>query len=246
MVIGRKSVVAIGVATFVIGLLVMFPARVAYQWVQVPGVSVSGISGTLWSGTASEASINNAYMRDVSWQNEPLQLLGARLGYAVSASPPSGFLQANVSVSIGGATEVSDLRAALPLSWLSNGIGLSQLEGTANLSFERFELEDGLPIAADGEVQVNNLRSTLLGPDTLGNYSAKFFTQADQVSASIEDLDAIVDLAGVLQISRDRTFVFEGKVKSTAETPQNLRQQLQRFYPPNDRDQHEIRLEGTL
>ena len=75
---------------------------------------------------------------------------------------------------------------------------------------------------------------------------AEFFTDEEAVVASIEDVNGVFDLAGSLTISADRNYQFVGKVAATDKTSAKLRQQLRFLGSPNDRGQHDIRLEGQL
>lgn len=236
----------LAVAVFVVGILANFPARVAYRWLQTPEFMMNGIDGSVWNGGAAEMSINGVYLRDVRWDNHLSKLFLAQVSYDIEASPPTGFMRSTVSLHAGGKVSVADTRAAIPLSWIANDIGLRGLQGTANVTMERLELLDGLPIAADGEVQLLDVQVPIVSRDSLGSFGARVFTQNEGISASVEDLDAIVDLAGSFELTADRSFEFIGKIVTTSATPANLAQQLRQFYPANERGQHEVRLEGTL
>lgn len=64
--------------------------------------------------------------------------------------------------------------------------------------------------------------------------------------ASVEDTDAIVDLAGSLSVSADRTYRFLAQVAPKSTTPEDLREQMRFLGTPNERGQYELRLEGQL
>ena len=64
--------------------------------------------------------------------------------------------------------------------------------------------------------------------------------------ASVEDTDAVVDLAGTLEIRPDRNYQFIGLIAPKATTPARLRQQMQFLGTANERGQYELRLEGAL
>jgi len=54
------------------------------------------------------------------------------------------------------------------------------------------------------------------------------------------------DLAGSLTVSADRNYQFIGKVAATDSTSDKLKRQLRYLGMPNERGQHDIRLEGQL
>ena len=161
-------------------------------------------------------------------------------------SPVSGFVDSNVSVGLGGSVTLTDLNAALPLELFADISGIRGLQGNGSFQFERLEIVDGLAVVASGVMQVGDLIVPIVGRDSLGGYQAEFFTQNNGISASIEDTDGVLDLAGSLQIKTDRSFEFIAQVVVKPETPESVRRQL-RFLPPaNDRGQQELRLAGIL
>ncbi len=246
MIGSRRGLITTGVIVFGVALLILFPARVALKWFAPPDLAISDIQGTLWNGSAGEASINGLYLRELSWSLHPLPIFTARLSYAVTAKPVSGFVESNASISLGGKVSLSELTAALPLELFATASGIRGLQGSATFKFDRVEIVDGLAVAADGVLQVANLVVPLLGGSSLGGYSADFHTQNNGIVASIEDTDGVVDLAGSLQIKTDRSFEFLSQVIVKPETPQSIRQQLKFLPPPDARGQQELRLEGVL
>jgi hypothetical protein len=120
------------------------------------------------------------------------------------------------------------------------------LDGTANLQFERLVFENGIPVAADGTLEIANLLAPLIHRSSVGGFRAEFFTQESGIIASVEDTDAVVELAGSLTVSPDRTYQFLAQVAPKSTTPANLREQMRFLGTPNERGQYEMRLEGQL
>jgi len=223
----------------------------AVQWFAPSEVTISDIRGSAWSGSASEASVAGIYVRDLQWEFSPLPLLTGVFSYRVSATPVSGFIETDLGVGFSGAVILSDLRASsLPLELfaeaIAQAIGVGGIQGSGSLQFDQLEIVDGLAIVADGTLQVADLLVPNIGRDSLGGYKAEFFTQDDGISASIEDTDGVVDLAGSLQVRADRSYEFIAAVIALPQTPESVRRQLQRLPPANDRGQQELREEGIF
>ena len=136
MIRNRRGLITIAVVTFVVGLVILFPARVAYNWFAPPGVAVSNLSGTVWSGSAGEASINQLYLYDLSWRFKPSTLFSGGLGFQFEAKPVSGFVDGVVVAGFGGNLELRDLTASLPLDVLGAALQVSGLRGNASLQFD--------------------------------------------------------------------------------------------------------------
>jgi hypothetical protein len=203
--------------------------------------------GSVWSGNASEASIRGVYLRDLQWRVRPLNLLMAKLAYSVRGRFVSGFVEADIATSLSGALSVSNLSASLPLAELRAVLGMPGLRGNLSLRFSEVSVVDHLPVAADGEINIAQLVVPFIFRDALGNFKAEFFSEESAVVASLEDSDALIDLAGSLQLSADRSYRILGYIGVTENTPATLRQYLSTGLGPADaRGQHEFRLEGIL
>jgi general secretion pathway protein N len=242
----RSRFVIIGVITLLLGLLVTFPARVAHHWFTPVGVAISGIQGSIWRGHALEGEMGGIYVRNLNWRMRPWQLFTGELAYSVEADALSGFINGDVAIGVGGSASIRNLTASLSLRSVQSIVRMSGLDGTANLQFERLVFENGIPVAADGTLEVANLLAPLIHRSPVGGFRAEFFTQESGVMASVEDTDAIVDLAGSLSVSADRTYRFLAQVAPKSTTPEDLREQMRFLGTPNERGQYELRLEGQL
>jgi len=236
-----------GALACLIGIVTLVPARFVYHVAAPPELSLAGISGTVWSGRAEHASVAGLYLRGLEWQTQPLSLLTGKLTADVAAEPVAGFIEGRFSVSAGGKLGISDLTASLGLAALAEALQMGRIDGSANLQIEHLELEEGLPTAAVGRVEVANL----LVPDihrqaTLGGYRAEFFTQDSGIMASVEDTDGVFDVAGSFDIGADRSYRFIAKLSAKAAADESLTRQLRFLGTPDNNGQYELRLEGQL
>jgi len=241
-----RGLIGVGALTMLLALIILLPARVAIHWFLPAEILVSGVQGSIWHGGAAEASVDGTYLRNLRWDFRFLQLVTGELPYRVSATPVYGSLASDVSVGLDGTVFLADLTAELPLLLFAGVSGIKGLQGDATLAFERVEIVDGLAAVAKGRMELKNLIVPDFSSLSLGGYAVEFFTQNNGIAASIEDTDGVVDLAGSLQIRRDRSFDFVGQVIAKPDTPQALLQQLQQLPAVDDRGQRELRLEGIL
>jgi general secretion pathway protein N len=243
----RSRLLSLGLLVFLAGAILFFPARVGYDWFAPPELKLSGIRGSIWQGNASEASLHGVYLRELHWQIRPWQLLTATLAYSVKSKFASGFLEADVAAGAAGVLTVSNLSAAVPLAELQPVLGMPGIRGNLSVQVKALRIKDGLPIAADGDVTIAGLAVPFVYRDALGDFRAEFFTQDAAVVASLEEVDALIDLAGSLQISADRNYRLLGQLGVTDRTPVALRQYLgASLGTPDARGRHEFRLEGVL
>ena len=242
----RTRLVIAGFVTLIAGLIIFFPARVAYQWFAPPDIALAGISGSVWNGEANQAKAGIIYLQDLRWHIRALSLFSGKLAYRVEGSPPSGFVDGQLSVNLAGDISLTEVRGSVPLQLFEQPAGIRGLRGTVNIQFERLIIENGLPVAANGQLEVSNLVAPNIHRSSIGGYRAEFFTQDSGVVASVEDTDGLIDVAGSLQLSPDRSYRFVAQLAAKNNTPTNVRQQLQLLGSANERGQHELRLEGQL
>ncbi|MDH3416976.1 MAG: type II secretion system protein N, partial [Gammaproteobacteria bacterium] len=70
----RARLIVVACITLLVGLVVLFPARVAYRWLPAPAFDLAGISGSVWNGQASQMKSGSLYLQDLQWRIKPLSL----------------------------------------------------------------------------------------------------------------------------------------------------------------------------
>ena len=241
-----RHLILAGIATFVIGLIITFPARVAYQWFAPAELKLDGISGSIWRGTAAQGTAGGVYLADIEWSFRPLALLTGKLEFASSSKLASGFFDARVAVALGGNLTLSNVAAALTLDSLTAMLPLNGIEGDVSVQIEELVVENGLPVEVTGTINIANLVSRLLSPTRLGDYRVEFQTNDDGILGSVEAINGVLDLGGTIKLTRDRNYEFVGKVAAKPNAPLSITQQLQYLGSPDSQGRREFRIEGQL
>jgi len=242
----RRGLIIAGVLTLLLALVVLFPARVAFNWFAPPGVNLSGIDGTVWSGSASHMSVEGMYVSDIRWRAMPLKLITAKMAVAVSGKFASGFIETDLALGFGGDIYLTNLVGSFPVQSLERSIGMTGLRGVLNIQFKHLHFSDGSPVAANGTAEVSGLLIPLVSQTPMGDFRADFFTQGAGIGASVEDTDGVVELAGSLEIGDDGNYQFLGLLAAKPATPPQVKEQMRFLGSPNERGQYELRLEGQL
>ena len=240
----RKRLVTIGLSVGILGLFILFPARVAYHWFAPPQMMLSGISGTVWDGAAREATVDGFYLRDLDWRFRPLALLTGKLGFVVETKLASGFVEGELALGI-GTIRARNLKAQLPLQSI-DAVAAFGASGSLSADLAEIKVVDGLPAVADGTLQVAGLTLPYVQREPLGGFRAEMFTGDSGITASVEDTAAVLDFAGSLQLAFDGAYEFNAQIGPTDRTSPQLREQLRFVGPQNDRGQYEIRQNGRL
>jgi general secretion pathway protein N len=243
-----RGLLTVAVIVLVVGLVALFPARVAYNWLSPAEFSMSGINGTVWRGSADAADANGVLFRSVTWRFRPLRLFTGKLVYKIDGAPADGFIEGDIYIGIGRSIAVSgdNVRAALPLRMFENALNVPGLRGNASLQLERIKLLDGMPVELDGSLDIAELIVPVVNRGSIGGYRVEFFTAADGITASLEDTDGVLDIAGSLQLKSDRSYQLLAQVAAKVTAPTVLRNRIERLPAANDRGQRELRVEGSL
>ena len=243
----QRWLVIAGLLAFFMGALAIFPARVAYSWFAPSEVALAGIEGSIWHGSADHATISGVYVRNIEWTTRPFSLFLLRPSFNARGELMSGFVEGIFGVGLGNRIVMKDVSASVSLDSLAQSVSIPQLEGTANLRLDTLDIRDGLPVAATGTIEVADLFApTIYRSSPIGGYRAEFFTQEDGIVASVEDTDGIVEVAGSLTVSSDRSYVFLAAIAPKPGADEGLREQMRFLGTPDERGQYELRLEGTL
>ncbi|MGD8324401.1 MAG: type II secretion system protein N [Gammaproteobacteria bacterium] len=221
--------IALGLGAYLAFLISSFPAETALRWFAPQSVRTSNVSGTIWSGTAQLASVDDFAMRDLRWEIEPLPLLLARLGGAAQARMASGFADTRFSVSR-NRVRLTDLQLSTTLASLAPVLPVSGASGAMSVQFGALDLERVLadinsqqveilwPINANGTIRISDM---LVEPYAglgnqlipLGSYELEFSESSPSATtARVRDLGGPLEFNGLLRLTPSREYALEGQV----------------------------------
>lgn len=241
-----KRYIFAGLFVFVIVLLATFPARVAYNWFAPPDVQLNGVSGSIWNGTAVEGLAAGAYIQDIAWKLRPASVFSGQLAFETSSRPASGTLNADVAVSLDGSLTLSDVIGNVPLDLVHPALQQNGISGDVSLNFERVVIRNGVPTEVNGSIIVANFFMPDMSSARLGDYTAEFQTSDEGVMAIVDDLSGVLDIAGTLSLSRDRSYQLIGEVATRPGAPPSITDQLRYLGSPDARGFRPFRFEGSL
>lgn len=241
-----KRFVVAGLLVFVVVLVVTFPARIAYQWFAPPDIRLTGISGSVWNGGATEGLAAGAYVRNIRWRIKPMSLVSGKLAYTISSNPAAGTLLTDIAVSLDGTLTLSELSGNVPLDLAHPALQQNGIGGDVQFQFDSLVVRNGLPVAAAGSVTIANLYSTVLSAQPLGDYRADFQTIDTVISGTVADVSGVLDLDAVISLGPDRSYSLLGDVAARPDAPPSIEDQLRFLGSPDARGYRQFRFEGKL
>ena len=168
-----KRLLILGIAGFVIGLVASAPARLIC-YALPPSVSLEGVTGTVWKGSARQLVVNNIAAGNLNWSVFLPGVLRARLELGLDAQLPDGAVSGKVALGFGGFARLDDVKGSLPLAYLATDFPTGMLDGRVSLMIEQAELRDGWPTQIKGVVALGNLVQNIPAPMALGTFTATF------------------------------------------------------------------------
>jgi len=246
-VFSRRLLIAAAAAAFFLGLIVLFPARLAVAWFAPATFSAAGVQGTVWSGRAARATAAGIYLAPLSWEFRPAALLGGALGYHVDAQLPGGSVRGDLAVTVTGALRVADLQASVPLESVSRLMPVAQAEGRLRASIEHGRFSGGWPTDLVGTVSVEELVYRPAGSNSIGNYRVEFLpTEDDGLRGVLADGGGPLEVTGELTLTGERDYVLQGVVKARPGAPTALANSLRFLGSADAGGRREFSLAGRL
>lgn len=242
----RKLLVLVGIATFLIGACLKFPARVAYDWFAPNSLQLSGIDGSPWHGEAAAGTANDLYFTRLKWAFKPLALITGKLSFQISVDTSAGPISTSVGIGLGGTLSMSDLQGRLSLDALHPALHANRIDGILNIQLQSLVLQNGWPSEVNGRIDIGNLFAGALGSTPLGNFTAEFSTGDDGIVAEVEDAGAIFDVIGTIRLGDDRSYSLLGFVAENSKTPAAIKQNLRLLGSPDQNGQRQFRFEGEF
>lgn len=251
----KKLWITLGVVLFLVFLLSNIPA-IWGAWVLTrgTGLSMSGVTGSVWNGKASLASLQmngqEHSLGQLSWKLNPLSLI-SRCAH-VSTKLPMQQFDGEVCAGSGGAVEVHDADVSVPASVLQSKIPVP-VQGQLSSHIDEMKLQGNVLQKLQGNFTWNNARvSTGANWLDIGSYAAELSDNGNnginaklfQLSGPIEvnlQIELLAPAGGRItgQLSAPQTFIESAR----AEDVLAMFAQLERV---DDQNNHHYRVDMNL
>lgn len=215
-----------GLIVFIIALLINAPARLLENQLtsSVPGLVMNGTRGTLFSGQSESIAYDGKSLSRLSWNISASALLTGNLATELSADDPlfkgNLFLEKGLSdgltvSAVSGQTSIAELVRLWPSLALFKPAG-NLLWNDTGLTVTSQSFAD-----AEGDMSWNNATLSVNGSLLqLGRIHFKPVIEGDELLINLSS-DSVLDLKGVLRISRDHRYLLEASL--TDNLPDNIR-----------------------
>ena len=145
----------VGIVVYLLIVVFTLPAAQVdgYIEAQLPGLSLSAVSGSVFNGQAGHVSYQGKALGAAHWQFLSRALLTGRVEYHLDFSTPAGPGKANAGVTFAGKTYGHDIDLTLLPDQLINNFSpvVVRTSGEIKLLIETFEMSNGFPDELTGQ-----------------------------------------------------------------------------------------------
>lgn len=216
-----------GLIIFIGAFAYFAPASLIQKFLPA-NISTAGISGTVWNGNARTIVIDKIGIQNTKWTASPFSLLAGKVKADVSID--SNNLQGQFETTYTGSTvHTKDLVLNGDLSLIMpyfEQYGL-MVSGQFDANFIVLDIENGLPLNADGVLQLFN--TSILGviPLNLGDVTSVFEQGTNGLKINLNNTNGELDLNGVITIDPSGMYLADLMLSRNSETPDQVLQTVQ-------------------
>lgn len=247
---------SLGLLAYVVFVLVLFPASIVVKRLPLGPVSISGVEGPLWGGTASVVQIPNESLptgpdmfsiEDISWRLAPLQLLAGAGATTVSFSAYGGEGSGLLSQSVTGTLAVEDFH----YSGTGNGLSellepLAKIGGSLKLSINSMEVVKQNPQSLDATLQWEKAMLLEPMPASLGLLNISIAPDGERHVADITATGGDFTITGSVDIDKNGDYKSDIVIKPQASAPREVTDMLQRVARRSSDGSYRIRQSGNI
>jgi general secretion pathway protein N len=242
--------VALGIGAFLLLALLTLPASAVLSLVHPPGVTLSGVSGTLWKGRAQAVRSGALHVGSVEWDLDILRLFTGTVGADVKVTRSDGFAQAAIASGPGAGVTLRGLNATLPMGALPSSVAPGGWTGTLTLKLTQLTLDNAWPVAASGTVEITDLVGPANRPAALGGYKVVFPAEgagaADALTGALSDTGGPLAVNGTVQLKKDRSYLVNGMIATRPGAPGDMARTLEILGAPDAQGRREFTFEGSM
>jgi general secretion pathway protein N len=238
-----------GIGLYLLFLIYLFPASLG--WNLAPQslksqVQLSGLQGSIWSGTASRVMINNSSAGKLEWQLSPWSLLLGRISTDIQLVRNQELIEGHVALTAGGRLAASDLNLRLNGETLGQLTSPYLLHGNIEGNISILTYQQGKVIQASGKVLLTD--ANIEGPQSLilGQVNADIEPESDGSIIKFKNLGSPMDIKGTLKLNGNGNYRINLGVLNRDSKRQDIKEALKVFGKPDATGRIQLTYYGKL
>ena len=201
------KIILIVIALYLFFLITTLPATVALAAINLPkNITLSSISGTIWSGNARQLHVSGVALGSVNWELHPLNLIIGELSADVSVINDEQYINTQLNLSSSGKIELEETRFLIDLSSLqplTYGMPFSyagKVSGYFPVSF----FQKNNYVGINGKLSLNDILMISPQRQSFGDFVIDFRAEKEgATSGKIKDSGGLLNATGQLILNKN-------------------------------------------
>ena len=212
-------------------------------------LSVSAITGSLWSGSAESLNINNHALKDVQWSFTAWRLLTGEISFDVHASYKNNPASGSLGISITGKRLLHDFTTSIKAFEAGKiaDILIGELDGLINIQIDQASWAPGTVPEISGNIFWEKAAFIVAEKADLGDVSILFSkNDTSPLTANIENIPGHLNIKGNIVVNDEGHYKLGVSLIPTKGASRNLRNSLKLVAKPLPDGNFEINNAGEL
>jgi general secretion pathway protein N len=245
----RSLLVAAGIVAFLVCLVAMVPANQLAMRLP-PGVVMSGVGGTIWSGRANGLAIDGRSIGRIQWSCRPWRILLLEWSCHVGLSPAGGELSADLQGEI-NSDEISgrDILGQVPITAFEGLVTPRGWSGLLELHVKTLRIIDRRPADATGSLFLRSLRAPGADGEMLGDFEltvGEGSVGTGSLSGRLRDLGGPLHVRGTIELQPDGRYLLSGEAAPGPGAGPAIFDTLSFLGPPDNQGRRPFTIEGSF
>jgi len=242
-----------GTLFYLMFLFATLPADVSYaywkkNWGQREQIVLSGLKGSVWSGSVSQAMIKGQRFQELQWHFKPLSLFLGKVEADLEFTVPDGFGKGRLGYSVLSGIYAKDVEAWIPLPVIARFVNLAALRpgGKLNINLQAFNYQQGSVHEAVGTLAWLDAEISFFQPVALGNFQLDLSSGDDGVIGDLKDKGGPLQAEAKLLLSATGDYSVDGEILLRDKSRNDLAQALQSMGRANAKGAIPLKQKGNL
>jgi general secretion pathway protein N len=237
----------LGAAAYLVFLGANFPAQYLADHIskQLPELQLNGVSGTIFSGSATEVRYQGTAFGAVDWHFDWLAPFTMSLGYRIDLRAEDRDVHGRVDFGF-NRISLRSFEGRLPLSVLGSWLPVppNSLDGFLSPHLKQLTLKAGRLVSAEGELDLDEVSMKWPASAMLGSFKVQLTPAADGTQAEVADVGSPLKLQASLSFSSEGAYHLAGTLAARDPGDQATRSLLSDLGRPDSTGQYPFDFKG--
>jgi general secretion pathway protein N len=215
----QRRYIVIALVVYFLALLATIPASLFTGVINrnLPGVTVTDLQGSLWSGRIGHLYVAGNSLEGVEWHLQPWALLLGRLQLGLEYADQRNHVELSLARGFTGSNQIRGLEGQLQVEWVQGltPYSIPVFKGMLQFDDVYLSLDGIIPVDASGTLHWRGAAVDMGQTVRLGQLQARLDRSEDKVLVVLNETSGRLEGDARLSIAEDGGYRLEAKLKPT-------------------------------